>query len=293
MRHLPRPRFVSLLGATLATGALLMSAAPPAAAHEGLDAQIAELTAALAAAPSADRYLVRGELYRLDRDWDRAESDYARAETLDPGLDAVQVARAAMDADRGRFYPAQARLGRFLSQHPDRPDALELRHRTRLALGDTLGALEDLNCFLAAAPSPPPGAYLERATLQIALDPEDLRSVVQGLDEGISRFGPLAVLELRAVDLESARGDFAAALDRLDRLAPQYARPEALLARRGELLKGAGRDLEAGAAWTEALGLLEARPHPSPVDLALAGRLRGLLEASRDDANPSSPEGSR
>ena len=273
--------------------AILVGFWTPVAAHEDVDAQIAELTAGLSAGPTAVLYLARGELYRLDRDWDRAASDYARAGALDPGLAAVPLAEAALDVDRGRFGVARDRMDRFLAKHPGRPAALDLRYRTRLALGDRLGALEDLNAFLGAVAVPVPEAYLKRADLQNAVNPNEFRRVIQGLDEGIARLGPLAVLELRAVDLESAHGDFEPALARLDRLAPQYTRPEALLARRGELLRAAGRPLEAGAAWTEALSLLEARRDPSPADLSLADRLRGFLGASETDAAASPPKGSR
>jgi hypothetical protein len=59
------------------------------------------------------------------------------------------------------------------------------------------------------------------------------------LDEGVARLGPIASLELAAVDLELDRGNTVGAVSRIDRVAAQMERPDQLLAHRAQILAAA------------------------------------------------------
>jgi predicted negative regulator of RcsB-dependent stress response len=82
---------------------------------------------------------------------------------------------------------------------------------------------------------------------------------VTGLDEGIARLGSAVSLQRLAVELERRNHRYDDALTRLDRMQSQFARTETMLALRGDILTEAGRTLEANAAYTEALHLVEER----------------------------------
>jgi hypothetical protein len=63
-------------------------------AHDGIAAQIAALTAQIAASPaSADLFVKRGELYRATRQWVQALADLDRATRLDPALASADLVR--------------------------------------------------------------------------------------------------------------------------------------------------------------------------------------------------------
>ncbi len=268
--------------AALLAGVLFWSvSAPPSAAHEGLHEQIEALDAALARNPEqAGLWLRRGELHRLHRDWRAAGQDYDRAAALDPALPGLLPARAGWLLDTGRPAEARALLDARLADGPD-PTALDLRAQARLALGDTLGACRDLASECAATEAPKPDLFVRRAQLFNRLGVNYLDSALQALDEGIGRLGPLVALELEAVPLEARRGAWEAALARIDRLAGSGLPAEQLLTLRASVLERAGRALEAQAAWTEALDLLEASPHASTASRrALADSVRAALDRS-------------
>lgn len=123
-------------------------------------------------------------------------------------------------------------------------------------LGERSDAAKDFTEALSISSTPEPELYLERAQV-IARDEQRIGEALLGLDEGISKLGPLVTLQLAAIDLELRRQDYDAALTRLDRIAAQSERKEAWLVKRGEILKLAGRDEEARAAFNAALLAIE------------------------------------
>src|SRR5438477_1011404 len=100
-------------------GALLLDPRP-GSAHDSTGREIADASRKIGSDPgNAAEILRRGELYRLERDWDRALADYDRAARLDPALHEVDLCRGALELDRGRPAPARAALDRFLAGAPD------------------------------------------------------------------------------------------------------------------------------------------------------------------------------
>lgn len=229
-----------------------------AQAHEGLHEQIVAITAKIKRDPkNASLYLQRGELHRLHRDWLHAAADYDRAAHLQPTLAIIDFARGRMLFESGRPQRAKLVLDRFLTQQPNHFDAVLTRARVLAKLGSTPAAINDFT--RAIAQSPDPELYLERAHL-IAGDEKRIDEALSGLDEGIRRLGPIVTLQLPAIDLELRRQNYEGALSRLDLIAAQSDRKEAWLVRRGEILKLAGRDEEARAAFNAALVAIESLP---------------------------------
>jgi len=249
-------RFISLLSLAICV-ALLPSFVN---AHEGLHEQIEAITAKIKRDPkNASLYLQRGELHRLHHDWSRAAADYDRAAHLQPLLKIVDLARGKMFLDSGRLQRAKLTLDRFLSQQPGHYEGLLTRARVLSKLGDRSAAASDFTQALSASSVPEPELYLERAHV-LAIDEQQITEALRGLDEGIAKLGPVVTLQLAAMDLELRSKSYDAALTRLDQIAAQSERKEAWLVRRGEILKLAGRDDEARAAFNAALVAIESLP---------------------------------
>lgn len=229
-------------------------------AHEGLHEQIAALTAKIKRDPkNASLYLQRGELHRLHRDWSRAAADYDRAARLQPSLKIVDLARGKMLFESGRLQRSKSTLDRFLSRQPGHYEGLLTRARVLAKLEKRSDAARDFTEALSASSVPEPELYLERASV-LAGDEQQITEALRGLEEGIAKLGPVVTLQLAAIDLELRRHNYDAALTRLDQITAQSERKETWLVRRGEILKLAGRDDEARAAFNAALVAIESLP---------------------------------
>lgn len=230
----------------------------PGSAHAPLDEQIATLTARIQHdSQNPMLYLRRGELHG---DWEAALADYERAAQLDPNLAAVDLARGKTLLQSGRFGPAKIALDRFLAKYPGHGKALATHARVLVKLGQCLAAAEDYTRAISAKENlaqPNPEYYLERARALAAEGGEYIDEALRGLDEGIEKLGPLAALQLEAINLELARKQYDAAVARLESIAAQSTRKELWLARRGEILEQAGRVEEARLAYQQALSALE------------------------------------
>ncbi len=249
-------KMISLVGVVVC----LVMLSSFAVAHEGLHEQITAVTAKIKRDPkNASLYLQRGELYRLHRDWARAAADYDRAERLRPDLKIVDLARGKMLFESGRFQRARVTLDRFLSRQPEHYEGLVTRARVLAKVGLRSDSIIDFSAALAKPQVPDPDLYIERARVT-AGDDKRTDEALNGLDEGIKRLGPLVTLQLTAIDLELHRHNYDAALARLDQVTSQSERKENWLVRRGEILKLAGREEEARAAFNAALVAIESLP---------------------------------
>jgi predicted Zn-dependent protease len=252
-----------------------------AQAHEGLHEQIEAITAKIKRDPkNPSLYLQRGELHRLHRDWSRAAADYDSAERLRPALTVVDLARGKMFFDSGNFHRAKVTLDRFLDRQPKHYEGLVTRARVLAKLGSSAEAARDFSAALENSAVPEPELYLERAQV-IGTDKAGIDDALRGLDEGIKRLGSVVTLQLAAIDLEARRRSYDGALHRLDLITAQSERKESWLVRRGEILKMAGRDEEARAAFNAALVAIEslaAGPRQSRATAALELRARAALQ---------------
>jgi tetratricopeptide (TPR) repeat protein len=278
------------VAAVALAGAIVLFPHAPSA-HDGVEGQIAQITAQLAREPANPGLLLkRGELYRATRQYPQALADLDRAAALDPNLSAAELARARVRLDAGNPRGAAEAASRFLARVPGHADALVVRARARVRLGQVREAAADFTRALESRPFP--DWYVERARAQMASGGDGIGDAIRGLDDGIRRLGPVVTLELEAIDLELRLRRHAAALSRLDRLSAQTPRKESWLARRGTILESAGRIDEARAAYRAALAAASSLPawtQRAPASAALIERLRNDL-TRLDTDSPADPK---
>jgi tetratricopeptide (TPR) repeat protein len=242
-------------------GAALLLGRTGVEAHGDVHEQIDALTKQISKEPAkAALYAQRGELHRVHGDWDAALADFDQVGVLDPKWPTLDFLRGRVLAEAQWLRSAKISLDRFLERRPEHVEARVVRARVLVQLGQRLAAVQDYTRALAKTIEPRPDLYIERAQALAAEGRAHLDQAVEGLDEGMRKLGPLATLQLTAVDLEAKRNRLDAALARLDKLAAQSPRQEAWLARRGNLLREAGRFTEARAAYWAALAALEKLP---------------------------------
>lgn len=254
----------------------------PGLAHGDLHGQIEELTKQLTKQPkNAELYLRRGELHRAHRDWDAAQADYDRSLTLAPQYRAVHLARGRMFLEADWPLSAKVALSRFLEFEPKHSGALAFRARARVKLREYLAAADDFTASIGSSPEPVPELYIERAQALTEAGEDHFGTALAGLEEGVRKLGPIVTLQLYAIDLEVKLKRIDAALARLDQLAAQSPRQETWLARRGEILRQAGRTAEAQRAFVaalEAIAKLPAARREVPAMVELEKRLRDALQ---------------
>jgi Flp pilus assembly protein TadD len=230
-------------------------------AHEGLHEQIAEVTAQIKLYPNdASLYLKRGELYRLHRNWQQAIADYQQVKHLAPELEVLEFAFGRLFFEAGQFKQANKWLNRYLLHNPQNVEALVLRAKVLARLGRHRAAANDYAKVITHSSKLKPDYFIERAWQLINTGRNGRLAALAVIDEGIKKLGPIVTLELFAIDIEVASRQYAAALERLERLAVQSPRKESWLVRRGEILLQAGRIAEAHKAFEQALAAIESLP---------------------------------
>ncbi|MBL9211080.1 MAG: tetratricopeptide repeat protein [Opitutaceae bacterium] len=248
-----------LLPAAVLLGALAANG-PALRAHGDDQALIDALTEQLGKAPDADLYIRRGELFRHQQLWDKADADFASAARLDPSLTLVDFFRARMQLESGAPDKALPLVDRYLVSAPDEPEGRFLRGDILAALGrHDAGALE-YAAGIQRAPSPRPEHYLRRARFLAATPNADAARVLEALDDGLRRLGPVIALIDYAIALELERKNYPGALQRIDQAMTHAPRRERWLARQGDVLVTSGRTTEAVAAYRAALAAIEELP---------------------------------
>jgi tetratricopeptide (TPR) repeat protein len=182
-------------------------------AHPEVEEALARIDALIATAPDdAALYLQRGELHARHNDLIAAHADYQRAAKIAPRLPGLDRARGALALAKGQPADALSHLDRALEAQADDAEALVLRTRAHIAVGNSASALRDINAGLALIAAPTPDLYLTRA--ELFKQPGD---AIRSLDEGIERIGAVPSLVIRALVLEESAGRIDAAKARLDR----------------------------------------------------------------------------
>lgn len=233
----------------------------PVLSHTAGDERIVALSRRIEKSPGAAAlYLRRAELFRARRDWAAALDDYRKAETLDRGLDLVDLCRGKLFLEMALPLRAKGAMDRFVRKQPKHAEGFFVRARVHERLGQHLRAAADYSSAAVLVPvsrTPPPELYVHRARALAAAGSDHIDQALEGLQEGISRLGPIVTLELCALELEAGAGRYDAALRRVDSALETARRPEAWLRRRGEILESAGRASEARLAYEKALRAME------------------------------------
>jgi len=259
---------------------LVVLTASGAAAHDD-EARLRGLDAALArAGGSAALLMQRAEIERAEGRWASAESDLARAAKIAPGSAALARCRAALALDRGE--PEAALVAVRACTDPERardPRLPWLEAEALARLGRCDEAARIMDAAIAAGHGATAERYLERAALAEHRRDEGMLGALATLEAGLARWPRAWILVTRAIDIDVALERFDSALARIDAEIPSAQRPEALLARRGDVLALAGRPLPAREAWTAALAALESRPTPDAETRRLVQQLHTSLAA--------------
>ena len=243
-----------LLGLTLVT--------QPAYAHGDVHERIDALSQRIATPDpdTANVYLERSGLYRLDGDIDRALADIATATSINPALPQLDWFRAQLLHEAKLSRTALVSLNRFLRNQRNHLDARLLRARIHARLGNGQAAAADYGHAINQMEHPGPDCFLERANAIGAGPAPDVQTALQGLDEGIRSLGPIPSLQLRAIQLERKLGNVDAALARLQTLIDRSPHNANLIGQKGDILHEAGHVDRARAAYREALDRIESLP---------------------------------
>jgi tetratricopeptide (TPR) repeat protein len=250
-------------------------------AHIGPEELQKELRAAVSRNPDDPAALLNlAKGHQTAGRWDDALVTFDEA--IDHGAD-----RDECDGGRGQVLLAAGmpRLAKrvfdqVLARRPDAYGIFFERGRAWMALGEPAKAADDYDRALAGLPRlTPEQVLIHRDALLAANKPAE---ALRALDQGMARLGPVASLQLAAIDMAAANRDWTGALDRLDQLLRQAPKSEAWIARRGDLLAELGRGVAARAEYDRALQLIAARPadRRPPALRDLEQRLRTQIEAA-------------
>jgi predicted Zn-dependent protease len=241
--------------------AWLAAGAAPLFAHGDLHEQIDALSAELEREPGrVDLLLRRAELHRLHQDWKASASDYDRAERLDPKSVTLHLGRGLLLADQDKLDGARKELDKAIATNPAHVDAHIARARVLAKQGKADAAADDYRAAIAGAARAEPEYYDEAAQVLAATGDAGREHALALLEEGLSKLGHPASLELRALDLEIALRRYDAALARVDRLAAAATRTEGWQERRGDIQRLAGREDEARLSYRAALDAIARLP---------------------------------
>jgi tetratricopeptide (TPR) repeat protein len=228
-------------------------------AHGDLLQQITAVTTQLEKQPgNVELLLRRAELRRLHGELGVGLRDCALAEQLQLGPSVIQFIRGKILNDAGRYAEARTSLDRFLEIQPKNAEALTTRARILMTLSFPEKATADYSAAIALSTTAEPDLFLERAQAWEAANQP--HRALTGLDDGIAKLGPIASLELAAIELELQLEKFDNSLARVDALATQSQRKEGWLKLRGEILECAGRREEAQASFQKAMAAIEKLP---------------------------------
>ena len=230
------------------------------AAHPEIEARVEIVTKQIEREPgNAALFIKRGQLHHTHRDWEAALRDFDRAAEIDPNAYVVHLRRGETLLESGRTEDAKQALDKFFEFNGDHAEANVLRARALAQLGSVNEAIADLDRAIARSTRPQPDWFLERARLS-ATQFEGIDEALRGLEEGMTRLGPLVTLETLAIDLELRRGRHDAALARIDKLMSRMPRKEQWLVQRAEVLADAGRVSEARDSLNAALTAINTLP---------------------------------
>jgi predicted Zn-dependent protease len=213
-------------------------------------------------------------------------ADIERAASLTNQWPQLHLARATLYFDAQWFESAVLAATRYLSHEPTNALALTTRARSRVKLGQSLDAAGDFTLAIRNATSQGPELYVERAEALGAAGGPNADEALRGLDEGIKILGPVVTLQLAAIDIEVKQNRLEDALTRVDKAMAQAPRKEIWLSRRGDILRQAGRNQDAAAAYAAALKSLETLPAARRTVPAMA-ELEARIRKALAEVNPS------
>jgi predicted negative regulator of RcsB-dependent stress response len=172
-------------------------------------------------------------------------------------MSAAQI-HAHMLADSGQLEPARALFGKVLERSPQEGAALIGRARALVKLQQPQAAIADFKQGLKLLSEPAPEHFVELA--QVLASQNQIDQALQSLDWGVKKIGPSLPLQVPAFELELQRHNYDACLSRIGSILERVHRKESWLARRGDVLVAAGRQVEARQSYEASLSTINALP---------------------------------
>lgn len=258
--------------------AIVSLSAIPAAAHEGVSAEIVALDAKIQKHPkNASLYIERAALYRREGKFVVALDDLATAQKLDPTRREIALERGLTLAAKGDSKEAEASLGVFLASGPPSVKALEARGKIREKAKRFAEARSDYAAAVALKPDPE--LFLARGRMDEALGHWD--AAARGYEEGLRVLSGAIVLRLALVRAEGKRGHYDRAITLIDEVLPTLPVKTEWLLLRAQQHAAAGHAEHARKDREEALREVDARLSRRPTDLARISRAKALLALGR------------
>lgn len=266
--------------------------AAPAAAHVGVDVLEHDARAAVAANPrDAAARLNLAKTFQAAGRWDEALVAYDDAIAYGADVDTCEAARGQVFLAAGFPRSAKRSFDVVLQRRPDAWAVYLDRARAWTALKEPLHAADDYRRALGGIRDPKPEHVLAYRDALVAAGKPD--EALRALDDGMSRIGTIASLQLPAIDMETERQHWDAALHRLDELMRQAPSSPIWITQRADILAKAGRTTEARAEYARALATIDARPRNRrpPALATLEARLRAMLapEPPQPDSQQKEP----
>jgi tetratricopeptide (TPR) repeat protein len=213
---------------------------------------------------------------------DAAARDYREVLSLDPHRAEAHLGLAKLLLKSGLLPEAQHALHSCDSSDPQiLAEKWKVQADIFAAQSKWMDAGLALDRAMALDPNLRPEDFSQRADFAISAGRLDEALTV--LERGIEQLNGAVALRWRAiaVAIRAQRTDLALAqLDELEKIMPGSA---IVAARRGDVFAACGRNLDASAAWTEALARIESTPRNerTPSDESLANRLRRNLHVEQ------------
>lgn len=245
--------------------AICMLMQPGAAmAHPGADARIARLDRLIENNPRQQQlFILRGGIYSHEGDWQLAEQDFERAQSLGDRADS-EFDWGLLHYRRGEYVHARQAFSRYLHKYPHHEQALLYRARASQEMGDAQSALVDFLAYIASAEAPHPGDILAAAELLAEKPANGIDKALDLLDMGMSRLGVQPQLQRYAIALELERGATSLAVKRCQELETGLGSSPQWKFEMAQLLLLDNRDSEAALLLDKAeVQLGELRPTPA------------------------------
>jgi tetratricopeptide (TPR) repeat protein len=209
-----------VLRGCLASIAFLLGAALPqvAPAHPGAHETAQHFSQQIQQDPQQQAlYIHRGIAYSNAGDYSLALLDFSTAEQLgDPriaGFDLGVLYYRMGELDRARHY-----FDTFLQHFPDDIGCLEYRARLSRDAGDYKDAVADFKRIFELQDNSNPGHYVSAAQMLSENTTLGTDAALDILDQGMAQLGVIPQLQHFAIQLETTRGNYSAALVRLQSL---------------------------------------------------------------------------
>lgn len=225
--------------------------------HERIEAVSAELTSR---PEDPDLLFNRGSLYAQHGDHAAAIADFSRVEKITPAQDGLYFAKARSCFGLKDYRTALEELGRIPAPASEAGDVYLWRGRALAKLDQPLNAATNYRTAFAKLDHASPDLFIEFSRTIASAGTNHYPAAITGLDQGISKIGPVITLDLEALDLEVKIGRTDDALARVNRMLEKIPGMVSLLKRKGEILELSGSPMRAKAVYLEALAVIETLP---------------------------------